>query len=324
MSKILEVLGPKLGWDKEMQNKVARLMVEPESKEGDDYKSYMTEVEKIIPQLESLGTRDYFINHPDTISAIKGRLTADFYDGVETKSKSILQEHFKELLGEDALNPVFNNKSLRYADKMTAAFKLLKDSYSLREQSLNSESPEKFQKALSEKDSVITSLRDEISQTKQNFEKELQSRERGYEVELLKGDLKGILSEMPLADRDQSELAFMYTWNDLSSNYHLKRGESGGIQLFQKDDPTLPANDEETKTRLDIGKYVTSSLNKAKLLRRNNGNEEQKQSGANTNGLPDGKKTHTLPPGVHPESEAAKKFEKMKQFNMTGGRVLTD
>lgn len=323
MSQIIDVLTTKLGLDGELKNTAAQLFrAEPE---GDDEKqSYLKAVEAFLPQLEKLGTKDYFINNPDTISGLKNKITADLYDGVETKSMDVFLEQYKNLIGENDLKQIFSNKSLKFGDKIRQAASLVNDAFYLKEKSLKAETPESFKTALSEKDSVINQLRAEIEEIKGRHEKDLANRDRNYELELLKGDLNRKIGKLPLADPDkQFDLASMAAWNELSSKFHLKRDEKGNILPYQKDSPDLPANDEVTKTALNLDNYLTGFLNTLGLLRRNNGGGGSTiNNGADK--LPDGKEKFILPDGVNPNSQYAKNLMKMRTFNSSGGTVLTD
>lgn len=317
-SKILQVLASRLGGGEEMTKKMAELLREPEVKEGEAYNNYEKEVEALLPQLERLGTKDYFSNDPEVIKGIKGRVSAEIYDGASAQTRQMLTEMFSDIVSENDLDPIFKNRNLKYSDKSKQALALIKQGFSLKEKSFKTETPENFQNALSEKDNVINQLRTDFTNAKLNHEKELQNRERNFELELIKGSLKGEIGKLPLANRNQTDLAQMLAWNNLSENFHLKRGGKGEIQLFQKDNPDLPANDTSTKTALSLESHLTNLLNTNGLLARNNGGgvQDQKQTGANK--LPDGKNKYDLPAGVDPNSEAARKFLKYRGLAATG------
>lgn len=295
--------------------------------EFSEIKSHLTENPSEIPEnilgkiktgIDRIGTRDYFLNQPDyqqQLQQERTKLAGEVHGKYKDFLHHTLKSEYSDIFSEDDLQRLIHPKDVKSKEAIAAALKTMKDGYlmqmqKLKEQSasgtLTPEAEKQFQDSLAEKDQAIKKLKSDLEAAKSEKETSLQQIKRQYEEQDIKSNLSDLIRGQNLANPKQLQAALTIVSGELFGNYYPKIS-GNKIQAFQKENPTIPANDPDSKTALDVEKWVVNILDKHSFLAAN-----RQPGGQNpirtTRQEPE--KPFQLPANVDPDSEYAKRLQR--------------
>lgn len=290
---------------------------------------------EIKTKLESankvLTSKEFLRNDPDFLESIKNDRLGKTLGEIDEKNKGSWLETFDTFLTPEDVDSIYGNQEFKYSStkerKLKEALKAkITGKLSELEAALEeakkgagqdgNETIEKQSQRIKELEAAIAAKEEEFQTQLSGVEQKYRLKEVNQLVQdrigAVKTKLGRFVSDAPGYLSSLERNAF----SDLNTQYVIRANDKLELELYQKDNPELRAVDPETKTTLAFDQVLDAWLNEYGAIPKNAG-------GGNTPpaGNPPGTPPETppagggdLPKGVHPDSDAARRYRRFQKY----------
>lgn len=242
---------------------------------GEDEKAVFTaettdeeKLDALLSQVESLSTADYWKNNQELQDEVYKRLQAKEYGNIEYFESRMLGKHFADVVRPEEIAEIYRDRDIKHSDKFKKALELIE--LGLQAKQAGSTDKSEVDEILKGKDSRIAELQQELEAAQQETENNLSQYQRKIEEEKINNWIAQEVRKQTLINPNVASAAVIVAQQALSK-YHLQLDESGNVRAMNAQNPALPAQDDSSKTNLDVSQFILSTLDSKGLISRNTG-----------------------------------------------------